>query len=266
MLLTLASDADGSATPLPLQADHTGAAPSVNHVQSPCVSSQPVDGIGSPTTLGIVDGSDDLVEYARMPIPSLPPRAELARRTQVSPAALQAHQALPMLQRSNQAEDEFVPLNADGPDQGSFAQIDGHLPVPAFATDLDGHGGLGNMDHQFLNHDQAVASTSRSRLNGAYHDGPAQQRFFVRNLLGTPISSAYLCRDLEDELGIFFVLPDLSVREEGVYRLLLSLSALSHNSTASEGVTSLVTSKYTPQFGMSLFLRDVSLFSFLTEC
>ncbi|KAJ1665226.1 hypothetical protein IW140_003504 [Coemansia sp. RSA 1813] len=41
----------------------------------------------------------------------------------------------------------------------------------------------------------------------------------VRNLVGTTVSNAYLLKDEHDELHIFFIFHDLSVRTEGQFRL-----------------------------------------------
>ncbi|KAJ2362169.1 hypothetical protein H4S01_004914 [Coemansia sp. RSA 2610] len=41
----------------------------------------------------------------------------------------------------------------------------------------------------------------------------------VRNLVGTTVSNAYLLKDHNDQLNIFFIFHDLSVRTEGQFRL-----------------------------------------------
>ena len=49
---------------------------------------------------------------------------------------------------------------------------------------------------------------------------------FTRNLVGTNVSSAHVARNEHDELCIFFVLQDVSVRLEGDYRLRLVFTSL----------------------------------------
>ncbi|ORY82478.1 velvet factor-domain-containing protein, partial [Protomyces lactucae-debilis] len=44
----------------------------------------------------------------------------------------------------------------------------------------------------------------------------------TRNLIGAVVASAFKLQDTEDNLGIWFVLSDLSVRTEGVFRLKFS--------------------------------------------
>lgn len=45
----------------------------------------------------------------------------------------------------------------------------------------------------------------------------------MRNLVGSLVSSASKLYDLDGNLGIFFVFPDISIRSEGTYKLKFSL-------------------------------------------
>ncbi|KAJ1674709.1 hypothetical protein EV182_002727 [Spiromyces aspiralis] len=58
----------------------------------------------------------------------------------------------------------------------------------------------------------------------------------ARNLVGVTVSSAYLLRDEHDELGVFFIFHELSVRTEGRFRLRFTLVELSMNSTNTSSV------------------------------
>lgn len=63
-----------------------------------------------------------------------------------------------------------------------------------------------------------------SSINPAYPNTSAVVMTFqeptpIRNLLGTVVSSAYQLTDLDNEPGVFFVFPDLSIRTEGQFRL-----------------------------------------------
>lgn len=50
---------------------------------------------------------------------------------------------------------------------------------------------------------------------------------YTRNFVGASVASANILKDEHDNLGIFFVLQDLSVRTEGVYRIKLMFANLS---------------------------------------
>ncbi|KAJ2773790.1 hypothetical protein IWQ57_001129 [Coemansia nantahalensis] len=59
----------------------------------------------------------------------------------------------------------------------------------------------------------AAASTASSSIM------PLSEPVKVRNLVGTTVSNAYLLKDHNDRLNIFFIFHDLSVRTEGRFRL-----------------------------------------------
>ena len=51
---------------------------------------------------------------------------------------------------------------------------------------------------------------------------------YTRNLVGAAVTSANVLKDEQDNYAIFFVLQDLSVRTEGVYRIRLMFTDLAH--------------------------------------
>ncbi|PWN21599.1 hypothetical protein BCV69DRAFT_298602 [Microstroma glucosiphilum] len=62
---------------------------------------------------------------------------------------------------------------------------------------------------------------------------------YTRNFVGASVASANILKDEHDQLGIFFVLQDLSVRTEGTYRIKLMFADLaSPSSTASPSPSS----------------------------
>lgn len=62
---------------------------------------------------------------------------------------------------------------------------------------------------------------------------------YTRNFVGASVASANILKDEHDQLGIFFVLQDLSVRTEGTYRIKLMFADLaSPTSTASPSPSS----------------------------
>ncbi|KAK3497990.1 velvet factor-domain-containing protein [Neurospora hispaniola] len=73
------------------------------------------------------------------------------------------------------------------------------------------HGGVGGP----LQHRMSVSSTSGQ-------GGQQPQGMFTRNLIGSLVCSAFRLTDTNDKIGIWFVMQDLSVRTEGVFRLQFS--------------------------------------------
>ena len=71
---------------------------------------------------------------------------------------------------------------------------------------------------------------SPSGIPGYMHDPrattPTPSGMFTRNLIGSLGVSAFKLTDTEDKLGIWFILQDLSVRTEGVFRHVQSQSLL----------------------------------------
>lgn len=51
---------------------------------------------------------------------------------------------------------------------------------------------------------------------------------YTRNLVGAAVTSANVLKDEQDNYAIFFILQDLSVRTEGVYRIRLMFTDLAH--------------------------------------
>lgn len=48
--------------------------------------------------------------------------------------------------------------------------------------------------------------------------GQQPQGMFTRNLIGSLVCSAFRLTDTNDKIGIWFVMQDLSVRTEGIFR------------------------------------------------
>ncbi|GAA5831888.1 hypothetical protein JCM11251_003921 [Rhodosporidiobolus azoricus] len=70
----------------------------------------------------------------------------------------------------------------------------------------------------------------------------------VPNLIGTLHTNAYKLKDLNGEAGVFFVLPDLSVRTEGSFRLRLRLLSLGLSGSQVNTGTAVVASAHTDEF------------------
>jgi hypothetical protein len=73
---------------------------------------------------------------------------------------------------------------------------------------------------------------------------------YTRNLVGAAVTSANVLRDENDEYCIFFVLQDLSVRTEGVYRIRLVFTDLAQqdgdtNVNVSEALAEAYTDPFT---------------------
>lgn len=64
-------------------------------------------------------------------------------------------------------------------------------------------------------------SNSDANPSGTNSDSPSPAA--TRNLIGSLVSSAAKLFDTEDQLGIYFVFQDLSIRTEGTFRLGFSL-------------------------------------------
>lgn len=72
---------------------------------------------------------------------------------------------------------------------------------------------------------------------------------YTRNFVGASVASANILKDERDQLGIFFVLQDLSVRTEGVYRIKLMLANLSgENGQIKPGASESLAEAYTEPF------------------
>ncbi|PWN27698.1 hypothetical protein BDZ90DRAFT_214101, partial [Jaminaea rosea] len=73
---------------------------------------------------------------------------------------------------------------------------------------------------------------------------------YTRNFVGACVASANILKDESEQLGIFFVLQDLSVRTEGVYRIKLTLANLSSSTDGQirQGVSEALAEAYTDPF------------------
>lgn len=237
------------------------------------------------------EGHMDLMQYARMPIPTLPPRAEVMGRRYNKQGPMTMDLSGYHLVDGHAPSIPSSSAQLDGPSHLGHHLLDGLAQQPTLhppTTGPSSYGGLPNRPPSSNQVDSSyahLAGTSNptpgpsdrpvypsrasarppgpsapsaevlkrsqpSRLKEKEPVRTKQQRSVrvLRNFLGTPVSAAFLCRDLQDAFAIFFVLSDLSVREEGTYQLRLSLSALNHHGQASERVTPIVTSLYTPEF------------------
>lgn len=75
---------------------------------------------------------------------------------------------------------------------------------------------------------------------------PHPKQGLIFNLIGSLTSPAYALRDLNDEMGIFFVFRQLSIRTEGEYRLKFSLVDLSIQTM--DGASPVLTSIFSDPF------------------
>ncbi|GAA5994697.1 velvet factor family protein [Rhodotorula paludigena] len=98
----------------------------------------------------------------------------------------------------------------------------------------------------------------RSMTSSASNDGPSApdadvegtevSTALVPNLIGTLHTNAYKLKDLDGERGVYFVLPDLSVRNEGQFRLRLRLLSIGFGGARSEAGLNVVASACTDPF------------------
>lgn len=110
----------------------------------------------------------------------------------------------------------------------------------------------------------AAAAAQRSNTNtgeasasgGTSNQSSGQQSLttvtmehYTRNLVGAAVTSANVLRDEDDQFCIFFVLQDLSVRTEGVYRIRLIFTDLAQqDGDTVEGVSDALAEAYTDTF------------------
>ncbi|ORY85386.1 velvet factor [Leucosporidium creatinivorum] len=73
----------------------------------------------------------------------------------------------------------------------------------------------------------------------------------IPNLIGALHTNAFKLNDEDGEAGIFFVLPDLSVRTEGSFRLRLRLLSIGHQGSRTDGGTAVVASTDSQPFVVS---------------
>ncbi|KAK1782085.1 velvet factor-domain-containing protein [Copromyces sp. CBS 386.78] len=91
------------------------------------------------------------------------------------------------------------------------------------ANQYGGGGGIpgmpGGMPGGPLQQRMSVSSVAGGQGGGG---GQQPQGMFTRNLIGSLVCSAFRLTDTNDKIGIWFVMQDLSVRTEGVFRLQFS--------------------------------------------
>ncbi|GAA5959059.1 hypothetical protein JCM21900_000008 [Sporobolomyces salmonicolor] len=93
----------------------------------------------------------------------------------------------------------------------------------------------------------ALIAYARSTLSPP-SAGEEAEHGAIPNLIGTLHTNAYKLKDLEGEKGIFFVLPDLSVRTEGTFVLRLRLLSIGRAGTRTTGGTAVVASLHSNEF------------------
>ncbi|GAA5978465.1 hypothetical protein JCM11641_007955 [Rhodosporidiobolus odoratus] len=89
---------------------------------------------------------------------------------------------------------------------------------------------------------------SRSALSSALPETEPADTTAIPNLIGTLHTNAYKLKDTADERGIFFVLPDLSVRTEGTFRLRLRLLNVGLGGSQANTVSAVVATEVTDEF------------------
>ncbi|KAK0552146.1 hypothetical protein OC846_002997 [Tilletia horrida] len=70
----------------------------------------------------------------------------------------------------------------------------------------------------------------------------------TRNLVGSAVASANVLKDLDNRVCIFFVLQDISVRTEGIYRIKLMFADLGLNGTVNRGISEALAETFTDAF------------------
>ncbi|UZJ55121.1 hypothetical protein CBS101457_004441 [Exobasidium rhododendri] len=74
---------------------------------------------------------------------------------------------------------------------------------------------------------------------------------YTRNLVGAAVTSANVLKDEQDNYSIFFVLQDLSVRTEGIYRIRLMFTDLARmTGQTNEGISDALAETYTEPFSV----------------
>jgi Velvet factor len=91
--------------------------------------------------------------------------------------------------------------------------------------------------------------SSINQLSGQQSLTTVTMEHYTRNLVGAAVTSANVLRDEDDQFCIFFVLQDLSVRTEGVYRIRLIFTDLAQqDGDTVEGVSDALAEAYTDTF------------------
>ena len=111
------------------------------------------------------------------------------------------------------------------PPHGDYMQIDSG---PYYQNEYPGYHGNGHSYNQPYHHGGHYQHTHSSMHHHYPHsdDYPGHSSQgggqFTRNLIGSLTASAFRLKDDKDVLGIWFILQDLSVRTEGLFRLRFS--------------------------------------------
>ncbi|PWN35643.1 uncharacterized protein FA14DRAFT_179008 [Meira miltonrushii] len=100
-----------------------------------------------------------------------------------------------------------------------------------------------------LNSGEGSSTGGANQLSGQQGLTTVTMEHYTRNLVGAAVTSANVLRDEEDQFCIFFVLQDLSVRTEGVYRIRLIFTDLAQqDGDTAEGVSDALAEAYTDTF------------------
>ncbi|KAK3395887.1 velvet factor-domain-containing protein [Sordaria brevicollis] len=130
-------------------------------------------------------------------------------------------------------------------------------PHPGAASGYGGMPGVGGPLQQ------------RMSISGGGAGGQQPQGMFTRNLIGSLVCSAFRLTDTNDKIGIWFVMQDLSVRTEGVFRLQFSfvnvglptpMPGPSSSSSSSGGSTTAINQSKAPILA-SVFSEPFQVFS-----
>ncbi|KAF5527096.1 Velvet complex subunit B [Colletotrichum aenigma] len=143
---------------------------------------------------------------------------------------------------------DLIPGYAAGPAYGQQQQpppipgYQGYQPPPTAYTSTNAS--FAPPTQYFPNH---AASTVPSQADMTYGHRQSMsmatnqpQGMFTRNLIGSLASSAFRLSDTEDNVGIWFVMQDLSVRTEGLFRLRFSFVSVAKRAGQPSAAGSLV--------------------------
>ncbi|TLS29579.1 hypothetical protein PpBr36_01139 [Pyricularia pennisetigena] len=129
----------------------------------------------------------------------------------------------PFAQQGGYGQQSISPV---GPHYGMVANTYGGQGGYTYASPTDMHphqlgSQVGPYGPRIFNGAPDMGMHQRMALQGT-HQGAPPQGMFTRNLIGSLSASAFRLNDPQEKIGIWFVLQDLSVRTEGIFRLRFS--------------------------------------------
>ncbi|EHA54799.1 hypothetical protein MCOR02_002463 [Pyricularia oryzae] len=129
----------------------------------------------------------------------------------------------PFAQQGGYGQQAISPV---GPHYGMVANTYGGQGGYTYASPTDMHphqlgSQVGPYGPRIFNGAPDMGMHQRMALQGT-HQGAPPQGMFTRNLIGSLSASAFRLNDPQEKIGIWFVLQDLSVRTEGIFRLRFS--------------------------------------------